>query len=118
MTAVQLRDVFRHYNFRSATEDELQRAVALCLDMNRIPYMREARVSQTDRPDFLLDTVAIEIKISGSVSDVTRQIHRYAQRDDIQEILLVTTCAKHLDIPDEFNGKPILTLWIGGTAGL
>lgn len=109
------------YNFASSTEDELQRAIALCLDINRVPYVREARVSQTERPDFLigtLGTVAIEIKIKGSLSEVTRQIHRYAQREDIQQILLVTTCAKHLDIPDEFNGKPIVTCWIGGTAGL
>ncbi|HEV7674478.1 MAG TPA: hypothetical protein VGQ12_08105 [Candidatus Angelobacter sp.] len=111
--AFQLQQLFRQYTFASSTEDELQRAVAQCLDMNQIAYMREVRVSQTDRPDFLLDTVAIEIKIGGSLSEVTRQIHRYAQRDDIQEVLLVTTCAKHLDIPDEFNGKPIVTLCIG-----
>jgi hypothetical protein len=116
--AVKLQQLLRQYTFASSTEDELQRAVAHCLDINKIPYVREARVSKTERPDFLLDAVAIEIKIDGSLSEVTRQIHRYAQREDIQEILLVTTCHKHLGLPLGMNGKPVLVLWIGGTAGL
>jgi hypothetical protein len=117
-SAVQLQGILRQYSFGSSTEDELHRAVAMCLDMNQIPYMREARVSQTERPDFLIDTVAIEIKIKGSLSEVTRQVHRYAQREDITEILLITTRQYHLCVPDSFNGKPVLALWIGGMAGL
>jgi hypothetical protein len=122
MTARQLRDLLAGHQFACRTESQLQAAIEKCLQQNGIAYKREFRLTEKDRPDFMVGKVAIEIKIDGSCSEVTRQIHRYSQHPDVEEILLITTCAKHLRIKNgrihSFAGKQFFTLWTGGTAGL
>jgi hypothetical protein len=100
--------------------------------MQRLAYRRAVLIEKAENIFIAQDApatrlgetskVAIEIKIDGSCSEVTRQIHRYSQHPDVEEILLITTCAKHLRIKNgrihSFAGKQFFTLWTGGTAGL
>lgn len=123
ISARQLRDLLAGHQFASRTESQLQSAIEECLKQNGIAYQREFRLTEKDRPDFIVGKVAIEIKIDGSCSEVIRQLYRYAQHPDVEEILLITTCAKHLRIKPatknvRLNGKEFCTLWIGGVSGL
>ncbi|MGN6693878.1 MAG: hypothetical protein ACTHN0_06840 [Aquihabitans sp.] len=100
------------------TEDDLQRVIAHRLDhevtigspINH--YVREVRVDERNRLDFVVqiagDVVGVEVKIAGSRRDVLRQLTRYAQLDQIDELLLVTTKANHHRMPTHINGKPVL----------
>jgi hypothetical protein len=116
MNARDLHTLLSGYRLRSPNEATLQFAIAQCLDQNGVKYDREWRLTAEDRVDFMVDAVALEVKVDGSPAEVTRQIHRYAQHQAVQEILLVTTRAQHLSVmPSAFNGKPIFTLWVGGS---
>lgn len=69
---------------------------------------REARLSARDRIDFVIGDLGVEVKVDGSLAAVTRQLHRYAQVEELAGVLLVTTRAAHLAVPRELNGKPIV----------
>ena len=60
-----------------------------------------------DRIDFVVDRVGIECKVDGSVADVTRQLERYALWGELDELVVVTTKGKHLNLPRMLNGKPV-----------
>lgn len=101
------------------TEDDLQRAIAARLDReveigNPINhYVREIYIDGNhNRLDFVVqvagDIVGVEVKIAGSRKDVLRQLTRYAQLEQIDELVLVTTKASHHHMPTHLNGKPVL----------
>jgi hypothetical protein len=76
--------------------------------VERAQFSREVKLSAAERIDFLMaDGLGIEVKVKGSLSDVTRQLHRYAQITEIKSLLLVTTKARHLEAPRSLNGKTI-----------
>lgn len=97
-------------------EVRLQDAIAAALADHVVRFVREVRLSPEDIIDFLVeDGLGVEVKIDGSVSDVTRQLHRYAQSDRVTDLLLVTTRSRHRAMPAAFAGKPIRVLnLIGG----
>lgn len=105
--------ILSDYTFRHTSEEELQRAVAQVLQSHEVPHEREARLDGLDRVDFLIrDSIAIEIKVDGSLSLVTRQIHRYLQCERVEGIVLLTSRRKHLNLPETISGKPVRTVWI------
>jgi hypothetical protein len=75
--------------------------------------LREANVGARERIDFLVDKVGVEAKIRGSLTDVTRQLFRYAECELIDELVLVTTRSQHTRLPPTLLGKPItvVVLW-------
>ncbi len=115
-TALELRALFIGYRFKQDTEAMLHEAIAQCMVLSKIKFRHEVRMNKKDRPDFLVGDVAIEVKIDGSLSDLTRQASRYAQLDEIKEVLIITTRARHVEMPHQINGKPLVVCWIGGNA--
>jgi hypothetical protein len=113
VTASYLHNLLAGYQLRSTNEDVLQLAIAHCFDLNGIVYEREVRLNAEDRPDFMVEYVAVEVKVGGSASAVLRQLHRYAQHNCVKEILLVSTLANHIGLTESFNGKPIIGLFVG-----
>lgn len=95
------------HRFNFQTEGELQNGIAAVLTDQRIPFVREHRLTGADRIDFLAAGLGIEIKVGGSLSAIIRQLHRYAQSAEITALLLVTTKASHLEYPQSLNGKPV-----------
>jgi hypothetical protein len=93
--------------FVESDEASLQAGIALALESAGLPFEREARLSPTDRVDFLVGRTVLEVKIEGGVSAVTRQLHRYAQSEAVDEIVLVTTRLRHASVPRSLNGKPV-----------
>lgn len=102
--------------YRWTNERELQEGLRHSLDQGAPGEVeREVRLTPHDRIDFLVGDVGVEVKVDGSLASVTRQLHRYAQVEELAGVLLVTTQACHLAVPRELNGKPIVVArLIGG----
>ena len=61
--------------------------------------------------------IGIEVKTNdskggASLSQVTRQLWRYAKLDSIKAIILVTSRSKHRDLPAEILGKPVFVVYL------
>lgn len=96
--------------FHFQEEAELQAGIAQVLPTAR----REVRLNEKDRIDFLLDGIGIEVKTDGATSDVMRQLHRYANSGDISALILVTNRARHRNVPNCIDGKPVHVFFLGG----
>jgi len=109
-TAISL--IERH-RFSFADERELQDGIAAVLAP--LDVAREVRFGPADRIDFLLPGgIGIEVKVDGSLPALTRQVHRYAQREEIAALVIVTSRRRLADLPDAINGKPVRVVVVGG----
>lgn len=118
----RIREALARRRFSVGTEDELQRAIAQVLDEEGVPYVREHALSERDRLDFAVAAeggarlVALEVKVDGSLSELTRQLHRYAEHPHIDALAVVTNRARLLDVPRELRGKPVHVISLLGSA--
>jgi hypothetical protein len=94
-------------SFRFADEAQLQTAIAEALDADGIAFEREARLDGKNRIDFLIGRVGLEVKVAGSLSNITEQLMRYAARDEIDALVLVTSRLQHDRMPLKLRGKPL-----------
>lgn len=116
----ELADKIRNHTYRFTSESELQTQIASAL--KGVPLEKEFRLSNRDRVDFLASweirpdfitaititiRIGIEIKIGGGISDVTRQLHRYAGNDQIDGLILVTSKLQLANLPKTLRGKPL-----------
>lgn len=102
--------------FTFATEKQLQDALEAVLRAEHVEFYREVPVGPRDRIDFLTaEGIGLEVKVDGSLSEVTRQLHRYAQSVDVMGLLLVTSRSRHDHMPPSFNGKPVLVHYLAGS---
>lgn len=97
---------------RYACEKDLQIGIAETLTAAGVPFEREVYLNAKDRVDFRVAKVGVEVKTEGSVTQVTRQLHRYAQSSEVEAIVLVTDKAKHRAVPRKMNGKTVEVIWI------
>lgn len=94
--------------FRFTTEADLQEGIAGALVTEDLWFVREHVLGPHDRVDFWVGaSIALEVKIDGSLSEITRQVHRYAQHADVKAIVLATSRRLHDHLPDEISGKPV-----------
>lgn len=108
MTVQDLASMISSYRYTFSSESELQEQIAGVLDASGVPNERELALGPKDRLDFLVTgDIAVEVKIASSRSEVLRQLHRYAQSERIAGIVLVTNRARHIQMPDSLNGKPV-----------
>lgn len=109
----QVVALLRGRRLRQNTERVLQDGIEEALRGAGIPHRREVRLSPEDRPDFMIEPgVCVEVKIGGASADVHRQIVRYAEHEEVEELLLVTTRRQHV-MPSEVGGKRLVTLCVG-----
>lgn len=101
-------ELLDQHRFRFGTEVELQDGIEHVLETAEIPHERELRLSSGERIDFMLaGRIGLEVKVDGGISALTRQLHRYAQVEAIEEILVVTSRARHANVPTEMAGTPV-----------
>ncbi|MFW6031669.1 MAG: hypothetical protein ACOC9T_03670 [Myxococcota bacterium] len=107
-----------HVPLRWTSEADLQRQIGARLELTPQHVAAEVRLDARDRIDFLLEPsgIGVEVKVDGSLSEVTRQLHRYAQHDRIRALVLATTKAKHIPVPRELSGKPVCVVHMTGGA--
>jgi hypothetical protein len=107
VTGAELARALEAVKMDSTTEERLQAAIAAELDRLGIVYGREVRLSRRDRPDFMVENIAIEVKIAGGFSAVVEQLQRYAAHEDVHEIVLVSSRLQLATVPRELGGKPV-----------
>jgi len=103
------------FRYELTDEESIQRGIEEALRMGDFEFEREARLSAADRPDFLVQGVAIEVKRQGRLNSLLRQLARYAAHDRVLELLVVTARMQATDLPSELNGKPIECLVLLGS---
>ena len=93
-------------------EVDLHARVAEQLRGGGIAFAPEYRMGPRDRIDFLADGgVGIECKRGHPNGPaLLRQLGRYAMHPEIHALLVVLPWRKHVVIPSEIGGKPVLVL--------
>ena len=102
-----LAELISGTRFRFSNEAELQDAIEKVLRSQSVTYVREHRLSVKDRIDFMAGSVGIEVKVESSASTVLRQLWRYAASPEVSALILVTSKARHMNMPGEITGKPV-----------
>lgn len=115
MAGEQLETVasaLRAVRFNFQDEEQLQRGIAQVLAARGFAFDREVRLTPTDRIDFLVGAVGIEVKIDGGLGPLTRQLHRYSEHPRIGALLLVTSRLAYARQPEAMSGKPLAVVVI------
>lgn len=123
-TAMLLRRIealLPRFTYRYGNELALHGAMAEVLAGAAIEFERERVAGPRDRFDFFLPPgIVIEAKVKGSLPDALRQCDRYAERDDVLAVLLVTTRlwgrTPALKRDAELRGKPFRMITLRGAA--
>ena len=113
MTPAEVASLIERSPGRWADEEQLQEH----LDSVLAPagFEREV-VAGADRFDFAAEGLVVEVKVAGSPATVLRQLLRYADRPDVEGLVLVSTKASLGAVPAEMMGKPVAVarLWLWG----
>lgn len=116
MKAETVTAALRATRFAFANERDLQDGIAQAFDYFGVQFTREVEIATGDRIDFLIGTIGVEVKIGGSLANFTRQLHRYAQSDDISALVVVTGRRRLEGLPETLAGKPIHIVGLWGDA--
>ena len=93
---------------------ELHDGIDRVLSASGISFKTEFDLGKAGRIDFMCDGgVGIEVKIKGGFAGVTRQLLRYAQCDQITELVFVTTRQSLRGMPAKLAGKRVITVYLG-----
>ena len=95
----------------ASTEAALHQSIGAALDVAGIEYQREARLSERDRIDFMAGPVGIEAKISGGRMSFARQLIRYAEHEEVEALVLVSS--KAVSMPGLIGGVPLYVVSVG-----
>lgn len=98
-------DISAH-RYNCASEKELQDALQIVIAERDYDWAREVTLGPKDRIDFMTIGIGIEVKIKGAPNAVLRQLQRYAQYQQVEALLLVTTRWQLVrELPRKLNGK-------------
>jgi hypothetical protein len=100
--------LLRSHRFRYTDEDQLQEGIAAVLEQAGLEPQREVRLGARDRIDIVVGGIGIEVKVAGSVAATFEQLQRYAEHDEIEALILVTSLYQRL--PENAGGKPLSTI--------
>lgn len=115
-TSISIVEFLKQYKYPVGNEVAFQEMLDTVLRDGGFNVIREFNLGfGHGRIDFYLpeQKIGIELKVKGSPSEVIRQMHRYAQSELVDSLVLVTGRAR-LDFGSkELNGKPLLIacLW-------
>ena len=108
----KLRSAMGSYRLSRSNERELQDSIEELLVAEAIPFEREAELAPSDRPDFMVESCAVEVKTKGSATEVLRQLLRYAGHDRVDRLMLITTRSSHVHIQPVLLGKPLFVFYL------
>lgn len=87
-----------------ADEKLLQQAIGDVFETEVLDFEREVRLGPGDIVDFMVEGIAVEIKIKGNRRDIYRQLERYCRYEGVASIVLATNVP--MGLPTEIGGKP------------
>lgn len=107
--AQRISGIINAHRFTYANEKELQFGLGLAFVGAGLVFANEYRLSNgSSIPDFMFEFGLVgEVKIGGSRNDLIRQIHRYAEFDDVCAILVITSKNSHRPLPESIDDKPV-----------
>ena len=112
LDGIGLVTILAAFDIATHEESAMQRDIAVILD-DTCAYVKECILAPSERIDFLINGIGVECKIAGSKNDVLRQLSRYAEFEQIEELVLVTTRASHRDLDGiTLNGKRVHVHWV------
>lgn len=101
----------RKARVRYATEAGLHMDVQKALVDAGIQATKEYRLSGKDRVDLAVKvaggTLAIEMKVMGSLPEVDRQVARYAAHEEVVAVVVVSPLTRHSGLAREACQKPV-----------
>ncbi|SIJ20642.1 bacteriophage protein gp37 [Mycobacteroides abscessus subsp. abscessus] len=114
--AQELVDVLRNHTHRGSREFDIQDSIERVLRAKGYQVERERRLSERDRPDFLINEhVVIEVKMKASGTAVLAQIGRYAEHRQVRAIVVASPRHSTLgQIPELIHGVPIYPVSLPG----
>lgn len=90
--AAEVLEALQGRIYGGRVETQIQDRVAAALGAAGLVFERECRLSERDRPDFLVGgRVVVEVKLKTPRSVVLRQLGRYAEHDRVEAIVLAST---------------------------
>lgn len=95
----------------ASTEAALHSSIADALTGAGVDHQHEVALSKRDRIDFMAGAVGIEAKISGSPISFVRQLLRYSDHDEVENLVLVS--AKAVSMPAEIGGVLVVVVSVG-----
>jgi hypothetical protein len=99
-----LLNLFKRNKFTLEDEKTLQAQIALKLNTNGFPYLREFHLDEKNIPDFIVnENIVIEVKLKGTATQIYYQCERYCKFDEVRALILVTN--KSMTLPTSINGK-------------
>lgn len=118
--ALKVANDLAGFTYRWSTEADLQAAMHSVL-VERFHTDREKALSRRDRPDFLVNvglfTIAIEVKVQASRTEVIRQLGRYAEHQSVDAIVFASGRRTLVPaMPSEIHGKPVISVFLGSVA--
>ena len=105
------------FKFNFSGEIELQDGIEIILKRGGFTFQREVPLGgRKNIIDFLIEPgIGLEVKIQSGLSEVTRQLYRYAESDQITHLILVTSRMRHIQIPATLVEKPLTVIHLIGS---
>lgn len=85
-------------------EKLLQEAIGDVFQAAALDFEREVHLGPRDIVDFMVEGIAVEVKIKGNRRDIYRQLERYCTYETVASIVLATNVP--MALPVEICGKP------------
>ena len=104
-------ELLRSARIDLADEKQAQRDIETLLLGAGIKHVRECRLTAKDVPDFMIDSLCVEVKLQGSKKQIYRQLVRYAKHSLVERILLVSCVS--MGLPQQIEGKDTYLLKLG-----
>lgn len=92
-------------------EKVLQEAIRDVFEAASLDFDREVHLGPRDIVDFMVEGVAVEVKIKGARRAIYRQLERYCGYDAVAAIVLATNVP--MALPIEIGGKPTAIAALG-----
>lgn len=108
----QIVSIIRSARLDMSNEKAAQEQLATILTIAGIEFHREFRLSPADIVDFLVDGIAVELKMRGAQKKaIFRQLQRYAKHPEVRAILLVAGIS--MGLPNQVEGKDAFVINLG-----
>lgn len=110
-TLIDINNKLGKYKLNLYNEKTLQEQL-YDLILKNLGFVREYKLDSHSIIDFYHPEkkIGIEVKIKGNVPAVFRQCKRYAKKEEIEHIILITSIA--MNLPDKIENKPSYILRI------
>lgn len=105
----------RGKRFSLGDEKRLQAELSSAFTDAGISFEREVHLDKSNIVDFMIDGLAIEIKIRTKTSamQIYRQLERYCAFPEVKALMLMSS--KAMSLPESIGGKPVYVLSLSRT---